>query len=367
MDILILGNGFDLAHGLKTRYTDFLNYCVNQLKRPCVYIPSDPFFTNMWIRHFLNVQQQLGNTWIDLEKEIYNVIKHISNFPFMNSQNCHKSFFIGFNDSSFSFYKFDKYISNYSMEYGTLNREYYRRDEHNWINYHICFSSTRGIINFLYDQLREFTILFKKYLLDEVLMHLEEKSKFQLSLKSIGVKEGSKDVYVLSFNYTDTCKRLYEKKFNTYCDINIKPVYVHGKAEMDKNNLVLGTHSFYNYLPNPINENISANFNMFKKHNQRHKYGTIEPYQDLLRKIQQSKTTSVFHIIGHSLDGTDHNILKHIFLANTDSIINIYYHDEEAQERLIHKIDYIIGEDEVMAKVRFIHQEDPERGILIPR
>ena len=166
------------------------------------------------------------------------------------------------------------------MEHETLNREYYRQDEHNCINYHICFSSARGIINFLYDQLREFTILFKKYLLDEVLMHLEEKSKFQLSLRSIGIKEGSKDVYVLSFNYTDTCKRLYEKKFNTYCDINIKPVYVHGKAEMDKNNLVLGTHSFYNYLPNPINENISANFNIFKKHYQRHKYGTIEAYQD---------------------------------------------------------------------------------------
>lgn len=27
MDILILGNGFDLAHGLKTKYSDFLEYC----------------------------------------------------------------------------------------------------------------------------------------------------------------------------------------------------------------------------------------------------------------------------------------------------------------------------------------------------
>ena len=25
MDILILGNGFDIAHGLKTKYCDFLN------------------------------------------------------------------------------------------------------------------------------------------------------------------------------------------------------------------------------------------------------------------------------------------------------------------------------------------------------
>lgn len=27
MDILILGNGFDLAHDLETRYGDFLEYC----------------------------------------------------------------------------------------------------------------------------------------------------------------------------------------------------------------------------------------------------------------------------------------------------------------------------------------------------
>jgi hypothetical protein len=27
MDLLIIGNGFDLAHGLPTRYTDFLRYC----------------------------------------------------------------------------------------------------------------------------------------------------------------------------------------------------------------------------------------------------------------------------------------------------------------------------------------------------
>lgn len=27
MDILIIGNGFDLAHGLPTKYTDFLQIC----------------------------------------------------------------------------------------------------------------------------------------------------------------------------------------------------------------------------------------------------------------------------------------------------------------------------------------------------
>ena len=32
----------------------------------------------------------------------------------------------------------------------------------------------------------------------------------------------------------------------------------------------------------------------------------------------------------------------------------------------MNNIDSIIGEEEVMAKVRFIYQHDPNKGILIP-
>lgn len=153
-----------------------------------------------------------------------------------------------------------------------------------------------------------------------------------------------------------------QHKFNTYCELNIKPVYVHGKAlANDSCNLVLGTHTFEF---NPSQIPFPTSFNIFQKHYQRHKYGTIEPYQDLLRQIEKSKTLPKFHIIEHSLDKTDHKILQHILRANKDCVINIYYHKEEAQELLMNKIDTIIGEEEVMSKVRFIHQHDEQRGIL---
>ena len=74
-----------------------------------------------------------------------------------------------------------------------------------------------------------------------------------------------------------------------------------------------------------------------------------------------------FQIIGHSLNDTDHNILRHILLANSNSIINIYYYDEEQLIQIQDNIDLIITEEEVMAKVRFIAQDDPNRGILIPQ
>ena len=84
-------------------------------------------------------------------------------------------------------------------------------------------------------------------------------------------------------------------------------------------------------------------------------------------KSPNDNTKRAFHVIGHSLDKSDSVILKHIFLAHQDSIINIYYHNEETQEKLINNITEIIGEEEVMSKVRFIYQHDPKRGILIPQ
>ena len=107
---------------------------------------------------------------------------------------------------------------------------------------------------------------------------------------------------------------------------------------------------------------------MFKKHNQRHRYGTIEPYQELLKELNDRRKIIVpsFHIIGHSLDKSDHNILRHIFKAREKCNIYIYYHNQEALNRLINNITEIIGEEEVMTKVKFIDQEDKNRGVFKP-
>ena len=60
MNILILGNGFDLAHGLKTKYSDFLEYCCKQFNIFPTYKPTDRFYNNLWVRHFLSVQQGIA-------------------------------------------------------------------------------------------------------------------------------------------------------------------------------------------------------------------------------------------------------------------------------------------------------------------
>lgn len=358
MDILVIGNGFDLAHDLKTTYKDFLLTCQDD-KLPDEF--KDFCQTNVWLKHFLtrnvNSNKKIGETWIDLEEEIFEVINHINKVIFWNMDeqyfNC-KSLKIIKKGFYFDFFNIVSNLQDdrYHQDFG---KQGYIIPNPNLENYKIYFKTSKGLINFLYDQLREFTYAFEYYLDKIVLSNLDTKSKYTLSLQS-----GCKSLSVLSFNYTDTCEKLYGK------DFDIKPYYVHGKINCNNDtcNLVLGTHSFDN---NPQNGNprsaIPYEFNVFRKHNQRHKYGTIEAYQKLLDELPKSGQP-IFHVIGHSLDETDKNILEHLFLINQNAIINIYYHDEEAQENYINNITDIIGEKEVMTRVRLIYQHDKTRGIL---
>ena len=352
MDILILGNGFDLAHGLKTRYTDFLDYW-----------RKDNGLENVWLKHFVNKQKQLGDKWIDLEKEIYYVIKEINeNLKFI-AQNYKDKLYVFYReyDRNFDLSKISNGFTESPNKYTTDEKEYTILDI-NGAESFCYFKTYKGFINFLYYQLRNFTNQFNNYLLLKVLPNISNSQyDFGLSL--------DKTIRILNFNYTDTFERLYNP-------INVHSkhqyIYVHGKVcDSDDCNLILGTKSFYNKKIKDLNdkEEINVEFNVFKKHNQRHRYGTIEAYQDLLKELKDKQRIiePTFHVIGHSLDEADHNILRHIFKVKDNSRIKIYYHNQEALERLINNITEIIGEEEVMTRVRFIHQEDPNRGILIPK
>ncbi len=367
MDILIIGNGFDLAHGLKTSYKHFLDFCKEQNNKriPMAVNYETTFIDNIWLRHFLMREKQLGNTWIDLEQEIYKVIKNVSfsiNYLSSNKPNFRFPALFSIKKDILEFYfnkMFDYMKPVNNMQ--TIGKKGYIEIETNVFSclyYHI--ENSDGLIHLLYDQLREFTKVFEQYLINEVMAKLVRDDKYILTLPT-----GNTKLYVLSFNYTDTCFKLYNHSRNPYTEYSIETIFVHGKAEYDSNSkLVLGTKSF-KASNNP--KTISSQFNIFQKHNQRHKYNTIEPYQDLLKGIKLQKDESViFYVLGHSLDETDHNILKHVFSANKDAMIKIYYHDEESQERLINNITDIIGEEEVMTRVQFIDQHDEKRGILRP-
>lgn len=74
MNILIIGNGFDLAHKLPTSYIDFLRY---EDKNKHVN-------GNKWLEYFIyrmNINNIIGNNWIDLEREIRDAVTSVIEIP----------------------------------------------------------------------------------------------------------------------------------------------------------------------------------------------------------------------------------------------------------------------------------------------
>ena len=155
---------------------------------------------------------------------------------------------------------------------------------------------------------------------------------------------------VLSFNYTSTYNKLYDKdNVAEYC-------YIHGKAQDDSKdtcNMVLGIDE---YLP-PERRDSDNQFVWFKKFYQRIYKSTDSSYIDWLNTIEwkKAKLNSTEHlnvfIYGHSLDVTDKDVLSKLLLFGNTSTI-IFYHDRAALAKQISNLIKVIGEDNLIRMTR---------------
>lgn len=381
LHVLIIGNGFDLAHGLETRYTDFLR----------AYIPTWKDCVSLWFRHFtliymqnnirlqnVPVKKRVENYWFNLERDIYSTVYN----PDSNDNTLNMRGMIQYMSTN---NERTKEIYNHMDAYGSFNIYTLLKNLADPKD-----NSTIQAVKALYEKvtpletwwykgntqshvygLRSFIDKFSDYLSQTVLKQIEElthKPKFLFRLKELGDENTHSQkhtLWVLNFNYTPTFQKLYEPTL-TKRAIKVHHCHIHGA--LGEGELVLGCQSFPKNKENKENK-LDPAWNVFTKHHQRHRYGTIDKYQELLKKLSHFKGEVTFHILGHSLDQADHAILKHALCSshNTtvqDSFISVYYHDEEAHLRLINNITDIIEEESVMARVRFIDQHDPDRGIL---
>jgi len=271
MNILIIGNGFDLAHGLDTKYTDFLQHCRR--------LPQESkIHTNLWLRYFFDLTEKnnsFNNTWIDFETEIYNQIRNLRQITqhtyhiYADNKNPHCT-----NPNINAYFKENNY--HYG---GTLDK---------------ALRTNKEKIAFVYNQLRDFTKAFEKYLTDHINTSPVTSSYKFYSSEILDGRQCDIKWGVISFNYTDTFNRLYQDAANTHF------VYVHGKADADADecNLVFGTQSFDRIEKKEEDKtgkdkDLPHELNVFQKHNQRHKYGTIDAYQDLLRELKKQDTVAL--------------------------------------------------------------------------
>ena len=357
MNILVLGNGFDIAHGLPTKYENFLNfvkrfenfntsavkdeddinnYITNLKNNNLILFNEIDSLTkeNIWLDYFDSIFESRKNEgkdgWIDFEGEISDIIqtldsaRHTLNEQFKNGE---------------SHAHMEQWQLNKLLPFFNKDGKIYNKEDCSYINTAIGLRKEQAL-----NDLNRMTRCLEIYLCDFISFNkcAPLKDIAQLSINK-----------VLSFNYTDTYRKIYCKNpiLEMECD------FIHGKAELEHDiescSLVLGIDE---YLTNESMNNDNE-FIQFKKFYQRIYKGTGSRYIDWLEKRREAinktsklsplELTIIFY--GHSLDVTDGDILRKLILEEGARTI-IFYHDKKALGNQISNLVKVIGEEELIKR-----------------
>ena len=381
MNILLLGNGYDLHYKLPTSYRNFLltlDFLINsdikninnvgdvfgnsklneqddfikksydeykevydeiELDKEKLQEMIDRTKNNVWYSYLIeSFNNDVG--WIDFEKEIAYVI------------DCFKSFFEEL-DVSYT----DNYIRFYYSSFKDFGSRYVIMEKfnffhnpsdvsHRWIKYkYTCEYPLKSgnfridkkkIIDYLYNQLKDLAEALKIYLnlfVDKTTELLCDSSSGEPKISQSEIMNHY-DV-VISFNYTYTYERL---------SLDDDLFHIHGVID-DQIVLVLNSDQ-------DDEETIDTSFLIFKKYYQRGYYATDSSYLRWVRSLRErmKKDNNTvngnikLYIMGHSLDVTDEKYICELFgLATT---ITVFHHNETAKKQYIENLINIFGGNE---------------------
>lgn len=358
-NILVLGNGFDLYHGLPTKYGDFLDFIKNwnvfydkyknlinsnssnieykyiELKN--YYIDEEnmkklaSFYkmynieniekfntlikSNNWITYFLeSVYENKG--WIDFESEIEDVILYIKEV--ISSSN-KKYLFSPHNSSMNVFNNYIKYVceEDYLSTYdGHKVTSHYMKED---------IVDSKLLLGDLKEDLNNLILCLNIYLLEFVNNMKELKRSPDISNLKLSK--------IISFNYTNTYEKIYKSN-----DDLLEIHYLHGKIG-NENNIVLGMKD------DKIDEN-ELDYVYFFKYFQRIQKKTGNLYRKWINKA--IKPRNKFFIFGHSLDESDKDILRDIITAKDTLQVTIFYRDQPEMEKFIINLIKILSKEDMI-------------------
>lgn len=368
LDLLVIGNGFDLACGLKTSYDDFHNAMIESVKYDSKNKQSNAFerfpeinFSddkvvifieqckklyneeNFFVSYFCNCKDSFE--WNRVEIEIGKIVR---GYDYVLSKliaplEYNEKLYIDskeINDCLSTF----KYVKEYNNFYFEINPKNGGADilviisdkskQNDFINFDKIKES---LIHHLFEDLQNFSGLFSKYL-KTFCDNDKIDSSYEFKLNAYNV---------ISYNFTHTIEHYYSLHKENIC-------YIHG--DLQNNNLVFG--------PKPIEFNNSL-FDIFSKpalclyHNTDYIRLT-----DFLRNINDMNNNIKIGFFGHSLDLADAFTLKTILKDNDkDNTIYIFYKDANSKRTLISNLVQLLGHPEFenrtsAGKLKFLKLED---------
>lgn len=336
--LILVGNGFDLAHGLKTSYKDFMDFYLGKVFFLLIrnnYHYKDPLIQIDYKGHF--------------RPSISEYKKFDSGIAFLDYliKNCSSIFEIT--------------ISQF------LQISYQNILERNWVDvemmyFHcLCTNIREGRVDHQNVIILNEQLTYLKNELEQYLMEVETHQKIDQpdadllelflqplqwedfstamkpsdpvallpnSLNPLKKKKKPEQTMVLNFNYTQTLEH-YVGAMQKNGFENVTLNYIHGRLNSKENPPIFGFGDEHNKIYGEFEEH---NENCLFDHIKSFKYFQTNNNKNLLRFVS-SNLFQVF-ILGHSCGLSDRTMLKAIFESDNCRSIKIFHHNrsEEAND-----------------------------------
>lgn len=339
--ILILGNGFDIAMGRKTKYTDFIEFEKYLYSNPDKELQEflkfkgidiDKYRDNLYLKFINENRDILGKNWLNLEIMISNLADAIMYFK-ENSDLLYVAYYDEYNQKYRSIEKVIERLqinNNYGAKLFILKSFLKLRDKMGWrhIEREYALEQFNNVFIEQLDLLIELLELYLSYI-----------DYLDFEVRNIGISSTALDVIsdlsnssVLNFNYTNTTGHLFDTSEE-------RTHFIHGRIDLDRtisriNTMVFGIEDKEN--------NVNSDLIPYQKYYQRVLKETGDQYEDFFKRqinfendnyMTPYSVSKNIVIFGHSVDPLDKEIFQKcfelgnskvdLFLPITMSLLNV--------------------------------------------
>lgn len=389
--ILILGNGFDIAMGRKTKYEEFLEF-TNDLSSRKKYIVNFRKFIkqykkiklsnykdNLYLKFINENKDTLGENWSNLEIMISQLADGMKYFK-ENSKEFFECYGLA-NESEFDNYLLD--ISNYNAKRYLVKIAEEKNDTLGFDNSEkeLLIEALNNVFIKELDLLIELLEIYLSYL-DYLDFEIDEIKAKPTALDAVSALSNSS---VLNFNYTNTSSHL----FGTFEE---KTHFIHGRIDLDRqtnriNTMVFGIED----KENDVNSDLIP----YQKYYQRVVKETGNKFEEFFIKRNYTvKNTSIagravssrvlvsknIIIFGHSVDPLDKEIFQKCFALAESAENGKYdyrfiftYYDDAAKRSIVKNLAIILGKEKLVeltgkGNVVFVKSDDKKgmEKVLLP-
>lgn len=383
--ILILGNGFDIAMGRKTKYTDFIEFEKQLFSNPDEElleflkdknIRIEEYKDNLYLKFIHENKDRLGENWSNLEIMISQLADAIKYFK----ENNEVLFKVATTGRDWLLEEDLLQEKNYRSKLYIANMFFSLFHEKGWSSLEREVSLDKLNNEFI----KQLDFLIE--LLEIYLSYLDSQdfkdSNFQVKPTALDGIPNLKNSYVLNFNYTNTSGHLFgPPEENTH--------FIHGQINLGRpinqiNTMVFGVEDkeddvnsdlipYQKYYQRVVKET-GNQFEIFFNTNYFTVKRNIPGIGTNTNKYKVSKNIIIF---GHSVDPLDKEIFQKCFeLAENGKYIYRFiftYFDEPAKRSIIKNLAIILGKEKLVEltgkrNVVFIKSDDKDgmKEVLIP-